>query len=857
MRSIAVAAVLSTALPCRLLSAQQAVSPAVAPVVAPAIAVRTDRPPVIDGREDDPVWRSVPATSEFLEFKPHEGKTPRFRTEFKAAYDDRNLYVFVRAFDPHPDSIMTALTRRDVRGPSDQLKLMIDSYDDRLSGFEFAVNPVGVKRDYAMYNDNSEDETWDGIWDVGTRIDSTGWTAEFRIPFSQLRYANTREHVFGFGVWRDIERFKERTSWPLYHQTRPGISSQLGQLAGIRDIPAFHRLEVVPYVVTKSLSVPQTSPPDATGWNRSQRLTAGADVKYGITPNLTLDGTVNPDFGQVEADPSVVNLTAFETFFEERRPFFIEGTGLYSYKLNCSIVNCGGEGLFYSRRIGRTPQLLSLYGDAASPNVSPILGAAKLTGRVRGGLNVGLLEAVTGRVVGTAARTTEPATSYTVLRAQEDFREGRTNIGAIVTGVNRALDQWTDTLLRHDAWAAGTNVRQRWGASHWEATASLTGSMVNGARQAIAATQRNGVHLYQRPDGGLPFDSTRTSLTGDAEDVSFGKFGGNMVHFQTSWERQSPGFEVNDLGYLRRANQQSFNNWIGLSFAKPTHIYNQMTGNFNAWGNWTSAGLATDRAINTNWHVNLVNNIWLHGGVTLSQLPGSYCDNCARGGPAFRRSPFLEWNAGWQGDDRKHVVPGVFVEHGRGDYGASRYTSVNPELVVIPMSQLQLDITGGWTVDHDDSQWFGNFRDGTEVHYSFARLEQETRSLGARISYTMSPTLSLQLYAAPFLSRGRYSEFRELSATPRAVAYRDRYAPYTPPAGAPSGFDVLELRSNNVFRWEFRPGSTFFAVWSHGRSGDTYDPRYPAASWRHEYGDLFGLHPENTFLVKVAWWIGE
>src|SRR6476620_6498495 len=222
------------------------------PQAPTANAVRADQPPAIDGKEDDAIWRTAPATSDFLEFMPREGKDPRFKTEFKVAYDDRSLYVFVRAFDAHPDSIMTALTRRDVRGPSDQLKLMIDAYHDRQSGFEFAVNPVGVKRDYAMYNDREEDDTWDGVWDVGTQIDSLGWTAEFRIPFSQLRYGNKREHEFGFAVWRDIERYKERTSWPLYRPSQSGISSQLGVLAGIRDIVPFHRLEVVPFTVAKS-----------------------------------------------------------------------------------------------------------------------------------------------------------------------------------------------------------------------------------------------------------------------------------------------------------------------------------------------------------------------------------------------------------------------------------------------------------------------------------------------------------------------------------------------------------------------------------------------------------------------------
>ncbi|NUO62067.1 MAG: carbohydrate binding family 9 domain-containing protein [Gemmatimonadaceae bacterium] len=832
--------------------APAAAAGATVPMVASA--VRADQPPVIDGREDDPVWRSAPARSDFLEFRPNEGKQPRFRTEFKAAYDDRNLYVFIRAFDPHPDSIMTALTRRDERGPSDQLKIMIDSYHDRRSGFEFAVNPVGVKRDYAMYNDSEEDQSWDGIWDVGTRIDSLGWTAEFRIPFSQLRYANMREHVFGFAIWRDIERYKERTSWPLYRANQSGISSQLGDLRGVVDISAFRRLEVVPYVVMKNIGVPNTSAPsDVQDWYRSDRLTAGADVKYGLTPNLTLDATVNPDFGQVEADPSVLNLSAFETFFQEKRPFFIEGTGLYNFGLNCSIVNCSSEGLFYSRRIGRSPQLLGWYGDAGSAAVTPIIGAAKLTGRLANGLNVGVLDAVTGRVAGVAERTTEPRSNYTVLRATQELRQGATSIGVIATGVNRSLDQWSDTLLHRDAYAGGVDFRHRFGKSRYELSGSVTQSFVEGSHHAIWRTQRSGVHNYQRPDDRLTVDSSRTSLSGDGEEITFGKFGGNRIHFQTSYERQSPGYEVNDLGYLRRANQQLFNNWMGINWTKPTRLYRQMSGNFNTWYAWTADGLPTERAVNTNWHVNFANNWWMHTGATLDQLPGTYCDNCARGGPAFARSPFLGVNLGIQGDDRRRVVPSVFTFVGRGDYGASHYVEVSPELQLIPMSQLQIDISPYWSMNHDDSQWLGNFTDNAGTHYTFAHLNQETRSVGLRTSFTATPTLSFQLYAAPFWSRGRYTNTRELSATPRAARYEDRYTPYAVSDSSSLSFDVMQLHSNSVLRWEFRPGSTIFAVWTHGRDGGA--DFVPGRRWRDEYSDLFAVHPDNTFLVKIAYWL--
>ena len=851
MRASTIAALLGVVLCSSGMAAQQPRPD----TTAVSTAVRAERPPVIDGRDDDPVWRTAPATSEFLEFMPSEGKAPRYRTEFKVAYDDRNLYVFIRAFDPHPDSIMTALTRRDVRGPSDQLKIMIDSYNDKRSGFEFAVNPIGVKRDYAMYNDNSEDDAWDGVWDVGTQIDSLGWTAEFRIPFSQLRYANIQDHVFGFAIWRDIERYKERTSWPLYRPSQAGISSQLGLLHGVRDITPFHRLEVVPYTVAKNLSVAKTAAaPGTSPWGRSQQMSAGADVKYGITPNLTLDATVNPDFGQVEADPSVVNLTAFESFFQERRPFFVEGTGLYRFDINCSIVTCSSEGLFYSRRIGRAPQLFGLYADAASPNVSPILAASKLTGRVGNGLSVGLLEAMTGRVEGTLDRTTEPRTNYTVLRAQQDLRNGQTILGVIATGVNRSLDEWSEAFLRRNAYVLGGNVTHRWSRSRYELTANASRSTVNGSRQSLLSTQLNSVHLFQRPDGGLFVDSTRTSLDGDEEQITFGKFGGNMIHFQTAYDRRSTGYEINDLGFLRRANQQTFNNWMQFAFRKPTSVYRQMTANFNAWEYWTIGGMQLEQAVNTNWHINLANNMWVHFGGTINKLGATYCDNCARGGPAVRISPQYNYNIGWQGDDRRHIVPMLFVNAGNSDNGQSHYVDVRPELQLVPMSQLQLDITGDWYVNHDNTQWLSNFTDASgKTHYAFARLEQETRSLGVRASYTATPALSLQLYTAPFVSRGKYSDVRELSADPRAASYQNRFIAYAPPANTAMGFDVLQLRSTSVLRWEFRAGSTLFAVWTHGRDG--FDPQFRDRGFKSEFDDLFALHPANTFLLKLAYWL--
>src|SRR5947208_1459285 len=378
-----------------LLQGNAIASTAVARPAVTASAVRTAEPLVIDGRADDAIWRTAPVIAEFTQFSPVEGGPARFRTEAQVAFDDHSFYVFIRAFDSEPAKISSVLARRDVRPPTDQLKIVIDSFHDRRSGYEFAVSPGGVKRDYAIYDDNNEDGSWDGVWDVATRVDSLGWTAEFAIPLSQLRYPSSPTHTFGFGVWRDIERYKERVSWPAYRPSQIGFVSQLGDLTGIDGIPAPRRFDVLPYTVAKNEPRPTTA-----RFDRHQSFTGGADFKYGLTSNFTLDGTVAPDFGQVEQDPAVLNLSVFETFLQEKRPFFLEGTGIYQFPVNSNQVNTQGEGLFYSRRIGRAPQLGEDFGDAASPTSTTILGAAKLTGRSAGGLTVGALDAVTRHEVG-------------------------------------------------------------------------------------------------------------------------------------------------------------------------------------------------------------------------------------------------------------------------------------------------------------------------------------------------------------------------------------------------------------------------------------------------------------------------
>lgn len=815
-------------------------------------AVRADQPPVLDGKDDDAIWARAPRITGFREVRPSEDAEPRQRTEARIAYDARNLYVFVRAWDTAPDSIVRLLSRRDVQTASDQIIVMVDSYHDRRTGYEFAVNPVGVKSDYAIYDDGNEDGAWDGVWDAATQVDSLGWTAEYRIPLSQLRYPSGKSRTFGILIWRNIQRYTSQVSWPLYRQSKTGFVSQFGELHGLTDLAPPRRAEFTPYLVGKSEPIAK-----GDGFERHEGANVGGDLKYSLASNLTLNATINPDFGQVEADPAVLNLSAFETQFEERRPFFVEGRGLFDFRVNCNQVNCNGEGLFYSRRIGRAPQLGDLYGDAASPRATTILGAAKLTGRLPGGIGLGVLDAVTDHETGPGKATIEPTTNYAVVRLTRDHDQGNGSVGVMFTSVNRSLDRLSRPELHDQAYVGAIDFRQRLFGNRYEVGGAIDLSHVGGSPTAIYQTQTSNVHLYQRPDGALRVDSSRTSLGGDAEEIRFGKVGGNRLKFESSYSRRSPGFEINDLGFLLQADQQSWSNWAGLRFNEPNGVYQRLNWNFNWWQRWSIAGLPTERAANTNLHMQVNSRWWVHAGGTVGQLGSTFCDRCARGGPALRQDRYLAPWMGIEGDQRKALVPYMWINYNRGDGGRSRRINLNPQLDYKVSSRFTTSLSLDWTRNRDDSQFFGTFVDSVTsvASYTFAHLEQTTVGLTWRLDYTFTPTTSLQLYAQPFISKGTYSRVRELSATPRASRYEDRFQPVTDPdiAGNPGGFNYKQFNSNAVFRWEYRPGSTLFLVWSQGRTDNT------GLEGNRNFGgdlkDLFSLPAQNTFLVKMSYWL--
>ena len=809
--------------------------------LAQASASRADHPPVIDGRDDDAIWKTATPITGFRVFDPKEDGEPSAATEARVAYDAENLYVFTRMFDPHPDSILPLLSRRDVKTQSDQIKIMIDSYHDRRTGYEFAVNPAGVKRDYYTYDDSREDVTWDAVWDVATRIDSVGWTAEFRIPLSQLRYPKAPEHTFGLMIIRDIVHTAERDSWPLLRRSKQGIASQFGELTGLRGLGSPHRLEVAPYVVEKNISSPR---PD--GFGRSQKQTVGGDLKYGLTSNLTLDATVNPDFGQVEADPAQLNLTAFETFLAEQRPFFLEGTGIFNFAGDASR-------LFYSRRIGRSPQLSGLVNDPSAdiPASTPILGAAKLTGRLTHGTSLGTLFAVTGREA-VGPTTIEPQTEYGVFRASQDFRNGESGIGTIVTVVNRQIDAPTEPFLRREALTGGVDARHRFASGRYSLAAAFATSVVRGSAAAIDRTQRNAVHYYNRPDAGLPYDPTRTSLAGTDLSLKADKVAGTLL-YGASYERLSPGFETNDLGFLSQADQQTAQVYATLQSSKPRAFWRNASASLYQFNQFTANGLPTYNFSELDVFTEFQNRMTFAANLWVDNPETAYCDRCARGGPAVRATP--DWNLLFNvgGDPRRAVVPTFAAIYTVGDYGNSTLWRVRPYVTVRARSNLSWELGTRYQRNRADTQWFDNLGviGSDTTHYLFAHLDQELLSFTSRLDYTATTALSLQLYAEPFLTTGRYFRLRELAA-PRAPRYEDRYRPYAL-STADASFNIKQLRGSAVVRWEYRPGSTVFFVWTQARDQDDRNPGMFAPT--RDFRDLFGARPDNTFLVKASYWI--
>jgi hypothetical protein len=857
-------------------------------------AVRVQADIHLDGKLDEPAWRSAPPATDFLQSQPHDGDPATQRTEVRFLFDGSAIYIGARMFDSlGAEGVRTRLVRRDGSADADQLTIVFDTFHDHLGRTEFSVNPSGVRWDASGLGGSGEDESWDPVWEVKTRIDSVGWTAEIRIPFAQLRYPTAPEQTWGLQVVRMESRLNERSHWAWWPLNQAGGPERYGHLSGLEIDRKPGRLEVLPYVVGRSTNMPITDSRDPFADAHRLGSRVGADVKFLLTSNLTLTATVNPDFGQVEVDPAVVNLSAFETYFEERRPFFIEGSGYFRFGgLSCNFCsNVSGLSLFYPRRIGRQPQGASLAYDAGPyasiPENSTILGAAKITGRTPSGWSVGVMNAMTRREFATVqlADSTrehvqvEPFTNYFVGRLAKDLRGGATVLSGMATSMMRDLsDPGLTGMLNRHAEALGFEQVSYFKQRTYSWRTSVAFSQIAGDPSAILRAQRSSARYYQRPDrtyGGNAlftdrYDSTLTALRGWALYSRFAKHSGDWM-FETGLNARSPGFEVNDIAFLSRADYVWMNANILRQFVKPTSWYRHLLFIAGGQQQYNFDRDVTDRQIQAYGYIQPL-NYWDVNTFVIYR-PRVFDDQATRGGPVVQRAGLTYEQLDVSTDSRKRLVLATGGNHYCREDGACGF-ALNLQAQFRPLSNLS--ISTGPSFEHSESraQYVTAADDPTATEfygrrYVIADIAQKELSLNTRINVTFTPTLTLEVFVQPLLSSGKYSNYKEFAA-PRVLEKR-MFADVTELDGVvtvdPDGaagpaapisfnqpdFTFRSLRGNAVLRWEYKPGSTLFVVWTQSRANQ--QPLGDLAFGR-DIGRLFDASPENVFLVKASYWIG-
>lgn len=621
----------------------------------------------------------------------------------------------------------------------------------------------------------------------------------------------------------------------------------------------------------------------STPATRSTSTSAAAATSASICatalgPAFTLSATINPDFGQVEADPSQVNLSANEIFFAEKRPFFLEGVDLF--KLPIGANGNPIENAFYSRRIGAAPP--SPDGDyqyIKAPQTTAIYGAAKLTGKTRGGWSLGLLDAVTGEenadvIDQNGMRQTPvvaPLTNYAVGRIKRDLNDGQTSVGLSATAVNRDVAGTPmDATFRDQAYTGGFQIQHRWADNAWLLDLHGIGSWVHGSEAAIAATQLSNVHLFQRPEAtDAHFDPHRTSLAGADITMRLGRWGDTKhVRCGIGANMRTPGLELNDAGFLLQADRN-----LGFLYGEyrddspgDTILNWQVNGDIFALS--TFEPTLETYGLELNSHVQFANYWQISSGANLGN--NIWDPQYLRGGPSWHQDPSVSGYTEIDTDTRKRLwfslagraetLPAQGEYDGGIDVGAAIQARPNIDIFVGP----------SWFERDDPIQYVAQADDTAGMrHYVMARIRQTTSSMTMRVNWTFSPHLSLQAYAQPFIASGRYSEYKDID-NPHAVTYADRFhmlegneyridngtvtATYNGTYSfAKPDFDIRQLRSTMVLRWEYRPGSTVFAIWSHGQTSATDDGRFRLGT------DLAGLYhapAENIVMVKANYWIG-
>lgn len=864
----------------------------------------------IDGRLVEPAWEAAEAITDFVQGDPVEGAAAEERTSVRVVFDDEAIYVGARLWEESGHRIARQLVRRDETGQADYFEVSFDPNLDRRTGYQFRVTAAGVQQDAYLHSDNEEDASWDAVWESDVTVDDAGWTVEMRIPWSQIRYEPGQgRQTWGVNFVRWRVEAGERVYYALVPRSRHGKVSFFRPMEGVRVPESAQRIEVRPYLLARG-HTGQADAGDPFFDGSAGNAQAGFDLRYGLGSAFTLDATVNPDFGQVELDPAVINLSAFETFFPEKRPFFVEDARILDFTLSGH-----RNSLFYSRRIGREPR-----GGAPDnatftdvPDQSTILGAAKLTGRSAGGLSMGALTAVTAAedarayfpAAGTAPDSTamylvQPRNFYGVARVQQDLREGATTIGGIVTGMRRDLpaDGSFDFLPR-DAYSVGLDFEHMWGDREWAIQGFWAGSLVRGDADALTRIQRSSNHYFQRPDSDFEVDSTATSMLGAEWRLEFERRSGE--HWTGAiWAAEvTPGFEVNDLGYSRSTERLDGGARISYREIEPGPVFRSY--NFTAWTyhNWRHDALDDPFSYDAWGQAHkggslslsgrgTLNNFW-GGHVSLSYSPEFLDDGATRGGPLMVDPSRLGTSVRLNTDRRKAVSLNGSVNYDWGDGGRSLRSSIG--MTVRPSAGWEIQVSPSYGDHFDVDQYVTALDDDSFAptygrRYVFGELDRRSFSLETRLNVTFTPALTLQLFLQPLMEAGHYTAYKQLAAaesfdfdtfTPGTAVDGDgdgvaeqctggsmcalngvRYLDFDGD-GQPDGafgdrdFNVVSLRGNAVLRWEYRPGSTLFLVWQQRR----YDRRtFGDFDFGRDRGDMVGLQPDNVFIIKVNYWLG-
>ena len=777
-----------------------------------------------------------------------------------------------RAHDGEPSKILRLAGARDEL-VGDIIGVNFDSYRDYRTGFEFSMTAWGQKIDLVLFNPANWDFNWNPVWKGKTGLEDSAWVAEYEIPLSQLRYSGKDEQVWGMHVWRWVSRFQEESDWEIQSKTGPGMLYNFGELRGIKGLKKSRRLEILPYALGDLKTMKKEPGNPFTEKGRAWGGNVGLDAKIGISTNFTVDLTVNPDFGQVESDPSVMNLTAFETFYEEKRPFFLEGLTIFDYKFD-------NQSLFYSRRIGHSPSRPVSPNEnlfVKSPNKTSILSAVKLSGTTSKGLSIGIIQSVTANEFASISNTAgnkgtvkvEPLTSYTVARIQKGYNAGNTVIGGILTSTNRVIDDKNLESLGSDAYTGGLDLLHHWKDKEFFTEARLIGSFINGSTSSISMLQESSARYFQRPGAYyLNYDTSATHLSGYGGKFLIGKGSKGLWRYSTGATWLSPGLELNDLGYMNTADEINQENIVSYLINQPVSIFRTYnisleqfnTWNFNADYLGSGAHLSFTSEFKNQWSF-AANLIYHSKTLDTKILRGGYDMITPHSVTAF---------GNLLTDQAKKVTASFLYSYElRGNNSAKVY-QVEPGIAYRPINNLKIGVSANYINNNDELQYISTNTSVPGNRYILGTIDQRTLGLTFRIDLNLTPEFSIQYYGSPFVSRGSYSQLKYVT-NPKADQYNNRFELYEDPVLSGGSYQLYdyyngtredysidnpdfnfhEFRSNLVAKWEYRLGSFIYLVWSSERTGSSGSSE---ASLGDSYKELRKDFPNNVFLIKLNYW---